>query len=248
MARLRAVVDSLDGIDESLRELYTEREDGKFALDAEGVEDVSGLKSALAKTKDELRKAKGRVPADFDPEKYEELLALQEEFQKGKLPEKQREEFDSLKQQLQEQHKKQTGQLEAKIERLQGALRKELVTARAASAIAAQKGSVRLLLPHVERYSNVLESDDGDFTPVVVDDKGHTRVNKDGEPMTYDELVAEMRASADFQGAFEGTGSSGGGASRSTAGGGSKTVVAAGDNSAFLANLEGIAKGEVEVR
>lgn len=48
---------------------------------------------------------------------------------------------------------------------------------------------------------------------------------------------------------FEGTGSSGGGASRSSGGaaGGSKSV-AADDASAFLANLEGIATGKVEVR
>jgi hypothetical protein len=48
---------------------------------------------------------------------------------------------------------------------------------------------------------------------------------------------------------FEGTGSSGGGAPKSAAGGGgSSRVVTAGDNDAFISNLEGIAKGTTEVR
>jgi len=48
---------------------------------------------------------------------------------------------------------------------------------------------------------------------------------------------------------FEGTGSSGGGASRSAGGAGSfRRTIPAGDNDAFLANLEQIATGKVQVR
>jgi hypothetical protein len=47
---------------------------------------------------------------------------------------------------------------------------------------------------------------------------------------------------------FEGSGSSGGGASKSAASGGGSRVVSRDDNQAFLNNIAGIAKGEVEVR
>ena len=77
----------------------------------------------------------------------------------------------------------------------------------------------------------------------------------DGQPMVrdrkgtpVDKYVAEV-LSKEYPEFFTGTGSSGGGASKSaqSASGGSH-VIPAGDNSAFLANLEGIAKGTVEVR
>jgi hypothetical protein len=247
MPKLQAVVESLDGIDENLRDLYVERDDGKYALDADGVEDVTGLKRSLQAARADAAKARKRVPEDFDPERWEQLQALEEEFQKGKLSDKQREEFDSLKRQLQDQHKKELAKYEQRAAQLQDALRRELVTSRAAQALAKAKGSVKLLLPHIERHATVVEQD-GQFVPVVTDEQGHTRIGEGGNNMTFDELVAEMRASNDYAGAFEGTGSSGGGAVRSAAGGGGRNVVAAGDNDAFLAHLEQIAKGEVEVK
>ena len=247
MPKLKAVLDSLDGMDETLTSLYVQREDGKFQLDADGVEDVTGLKSALERVKRDLRDAKGRLPADFDPEKYQELLALQEEFSKGKLTEKQREEFENLKGQLAKQHEKEVTKLQTQLRDLQGALQHELVTSRATQAIAGKRGSVKLLLPHLERQSNVQEVN-GKYTPVIVDPDGNVRYGKGDVPMTYEELLDEMLEDDAFKGAFEGTGSSGGGATRSTAGGGSKRVVAAGDNSAFISNLEAIAKGEVKVQ
>lgn len=247
MAKLQAVVDSLEGIDEALHGLYVERDDGKYVLDAEGVEDVRGLKSALEKVKRDLREAKGKVPEDFDPDRWSKLLELEEEFQKGALTDKQREQFENLKQQMQEQHKKERGKDKERIERLEKALRQELVTARGTAALANAKGAVKMLLPHIERFATVVEQD-GQYVPVITDERGNPRIGTDGENMTFDELVAEMRSSKDFASAFEGTGSSGGGAQRSTAGGGPKTVVAADDNAAFLANLEDIAKGKVEIQ
>ena len=247
MPKLQAVVDSLDDIDEALRELYVARDDGTFALDADGVEDVTGLKRALKAARAEAARAKQRTPEDFDPDRWEQLQAMEEEFQKGKLSDKQREEFDNLKRQLQDQHKKELAKYEDQLAQVRQALHKELVTSRATQALADAKGSVRMLLPHIERSAKVIEQD-GKFVPVIVDDDGHTRIGEGGNNMTFDEMVSEMRANKDFAGAFEGTGSSGGGAVRSAAGGGGRNVVAAGDNDAFLANLESIAKGEVEVK
>jgi hypothetical protein len=59
--------------------------------------------------------------------------------------------------------------------------------------------------------------------------------------------VDEMKTDPEFAVLFPGTGSSGGGASKSISGAGGGKTIQAGDNASFIANLEKIAKGEVKV-
>src|SRR5689334_18279239 len=61
MPKLAAVLDSIDALDAALQPLYTRGDDGKYRLDAEGVEDVSGLKNALAAQKEAARLAKEKA-------------------------------------------------------------------------------------------------------------------------------------------------------------------------------------------
>lgn len=77
---LKAVVEKIEDVAEPLREHYTEGSDGKFHLAAEGVEDVSGLKSALKKER-ESREAAEKAVKDvskqwegMDPKEMRELL------------------------------------------------------------------------------------------------------------------------------------------------------------------------------
>ena len=62
---LPATVDRLEDLPEAVREHYVATEDGRFRLDAEGVEDVAGLKSALEKER-AARKALKAELADRD--------------------------------------------------------------------------------------------------------------------------------------------------------------------------------------
>ncbi|WP_420562615.1 hypothetical protein [Thalassobaculum sp.] len=73
---LPAYVDDLDALPEAVRAHYVQTEDGRWRLDAEGVEDVSGLKSALEKERAERKALKAElaaltggeeVPAEPDP-------------------------------------------------------------------------------------------------------------------------------------------------------------------------------------
>lgn len=88
MAKLKAVLETLDGLDEGLKGLYVEQE-GKFVLDAEGV-DNSGLKSALEKERKAARDAEAKRKEfeskykDIDPDRYAELLKAQEEAEANK--------------------------------------------------------------------------------------------------------------------------------------------------------------------
>lgn len=75
----------------------------------------------------------------------------------------------------------------------------------------------------------------------------------DGKPMlksrpgtVVDKYIAEELIKV-YPEWYQGSGSSGGGASKSTGGAGGTRVVTPGDNDAFIANIEGIAKGEVQV-
>lgn len=76
----------------------------------------------------------------------------------------------------------------------------------------------------------------------------------DGKPMLRDRPGIEIEKyvsdelKKEYPEFYNGSGSSGGGASKSNAGGvGTTKTVAADDSASFLANLEGIAKGEVAV-
>ncbi len=65
---LKVKVATLDGLDEPIRALYIKAPSGDgYILDADGVEDVTGLKNTLDRQKDELKEFKGLVS------KYKEL-------------------------------------------------------------------------------------------------------------------------------------------------------------------------------
>lgn len=89
MAKLQAVLESLDEVPEGFRELYVEA-DGKYRLDADGVDalvDTSGLKNALAAERKAAKDAKAALAKydGVDPEKYAELKAASEAAEAQKL-------------------------------------------------------------------------------------------------------------------------------------------------------------------
>lgn len=91
---LKAVLDSLDAVPEAQREFYKKHDDGKFRLDAEGVEfeeNVRGLKSALEKERDEKKTTAQKYRelqeqlGDLDPVKAREALKKLQELEDKKL-------------------------------------------------------------------------------------------------------------------------------------------------------------------
>lgn len=86
MAKLKAVLDSLEGVDDAVKGLYVER-DGKHYLDAEGVEDVSGLKSSLEKQKREAKEAREALKRydGIDPEEFQRLKEAADAAEAKKL-------------------------------------------------------------------------------------------------------------------------------------------------------------------
>lgn len=89
---LKAVLDSLDGVPEALHEHYKKDDaSGKYRLEADGVEDVSGLKSALEKERtghktmaQQLKDLKEQL-GDLDPVKAREALKKLQDLEDKKL-------------------------------------------------------------------------------------------------------------------------------------------------------------------
>jgi hypothetical protein len=224
-AALKLAVDSLDGMDEATKAFYVE-DNGKFKLAVDGLEDTSGLKSALQKERRdraELEKKVKRWDAlGKSDDEISELLKRHEETQQTEAERKG--EWDKLRAQMNEKHAAEIKARDEKLTAKDKAVAKYLIDSAATAAIAEAQGNARLLLPHVQQHVRVVE-EGGEFIVRVVDAKGDPRVNAKGEHLTISELVAEMRQSEDFGAAFKGAGHSGGGTPPGNSNGGTPTNI-----------------------
>ena len=207
---LKFTLDTLEGVDESVRALYTEK-DGKFVLGIEGLpqaEDVSGLKS---KVEELLGEKKAAEKARKDAEEQARLEREEAARKSGNVEELEKswtEKFNRREAEL-------SGQLESTNSALQGQIR-DLTVGRTATDIAttlAIPGSAKALLPHIERRLSV-EQRDGKPTVVVLDASGKLSAS------TLDELKAEFTNDPAFGPLIAGSKASGGGAGGAGKGGG----------------------------
>ena len=210
---LKAILDSLEGVPEALHEHYTKTDDGKFRLDAEGVEDVTGLKSALDKERQERKAAKEKHESykDVDLEEYQTLKkeATDRKEKKlldsGKVEElivertaRMKADYDKQVSTLHEQLQTQTSQLEA--------LLVDNVLTAAANKAGVETSALEDVL---RRGREIYKVADGQALPLNND---QVIIGKDGKsPMGMDEWLGELASSAPHL--FKT--SSGGGASHS---------------------------------
>jgi hypothetical protein len=196
------------------------------------------------KAKDALKNYDGVDPAEFKTLKE----AAAEAERKKAASEG---DFKALEKQLIDRHTAELGVKDAKIGKLNKALEKRLIDAKLAESLAkheAEPTMLKLLQLEGRQYVRVRETDD-DYEEYVVDAKGNPLIaDGKGTAMTVDDLVVQ-RLKTDYPAAFKGSGSSGGGASKSTPGGsGGVKVIAAGDKKGFIDNLADIASGKAQVR
>ena len=223
----------------------------EYLLDAEGVEDVTGLKNNSQKLLNEktiLETKLREFQALGDPVKAKEAVKKIAELEEKRLREEG--DFKKIQEQTIARHAEEMLVKDGEIGKLNGNLSKLLIDNTATAAITAAKGKLRVLLPHVKAQMKVVRNEaTGEPEAVVVDASGTPRIaSGSGARMTVADLVGELQKDADFGGAFEASGSTGGGArsSAKTGTGGAKTV-AVNDQSALNTNLAAIAKGEVKV-
>jgi hypothetical protein len=193
---LKLTLDSLDGVDEGLKSLYTEH-DGKFRLAVDGLEDTSGLKSALEKERKARRDAEARAKSALSAEEMEEIERLRDEAAKAKGA-------DEIVKQVNARHQK---DIEARNKREQSLVEKlqdKTLKEAALDVMSQHKANAKLLMPHFREAVRV-EEVDGEFQVVP----------KSGASL--DEWVGSMKTT--FPEAFADSGKSGGGASGGGAGG-----------------------------
>lgn len=219
---------------------------------AEVDELVKGLKTNQQEAIKEAKKAKEALKGydGVDPEEFKRLKKAAEEAEEKRA--KGEGDWKALEDQLKQRHAQEMEKATAESKRLRSSLESHLIDAEAVRALAEHSDSPSLLLPHVRGRMKVIEQD-GEFFARVVDEKGNVRIgNAQGAPMSLSELIEEMKQDKTYAPAFRGTGSSGGGASKSAAGSGGAKVLTVGGSSVlgkdFALNAEKIAKGEMEVR
>jgi hypothetical protein len=207
---LKFQLDTLDGVDESVRALYTEK-DGKFVLGIEGLpqqEDVTGLK---AKVDELLGEKKAAEKARKDAEEAARLEREEAARKSGNVEE--------LEKSWSEKYNRREAELNGLLEQERGSLGgqiRDLTVGRTATDIAAAlaiPGSAKALLPHIERRLSV-ELRDGKPTVVVLDQAGKLSA------ATLDELKAEFTNDTAFAPLIAGSKASGGGAAGAGNGGG----------------------------
>lgn len=211
-------------------------------------------RDAIRANRDEVLKEKKEAAKrlkeyeGLDPQKYRELETAAAEAERKKAAAEG--DFKSLESQLKTLHKQELDGKEQKIGKLTKAVEKRAIRAELQAALVKAKAMpdmLDLLVERGERSARMKETDD-DYVAYIADDKGNQLVSDgSGTPMDFDTFV-EQKLKVQYPRAFEGSGASGGGASRSAPSGGGSKVITSGDNSAFIANLVDIAAGKTQVR
>lgn len=199
---LKAVLDSLDGVPEGLREHY--QQDGDvYRIRVDGYDDT-GLKATLDDLKgknDRLRERLASVPDDFDVAELQELRKMRQTVDDEKA--RAAGDWDKLRGDMEARHAKELEGYKAESQRLVGQLDQIIAKDAATAALADAGARVGAMLPHVlNRVSVVVE--DGNRKAVAQ--------GLDGESTDIAGLVGQMReAGEDWDWGFVSSGASGGG-------------------------------------
>jgi len=219
MPKLKAVVDSIEEVEEQFRPLYQQDEkDSKFYLDADvDPREISSLRKEAADRRKALQELKGKIPEDFDAEEWKRLKAETKKREKEREDaerEKQRREgdFEAREKKLVERHEQELKAEREKAVKYQRQRDKAIMDDAARAAIHSAKGRANLLLPHVLKRLAVQENSQGEAELMVLDEHGDPAVaDGRGTSLSLPKLIDEFKASDEFGVAFEGSGASGGG-------------------------------------
>jgi hypothetical protein len=222
----------------------------------EEVDAILAEKDALKANRDEAlteaKKAKAalRNYDGVDPAEYQRLKQASEDAERKRAAAEG--DFKALEKQLVERHTAELAQRDTKLTKAMKALEQRAIRSELQAALVkagAFPDELDLLVERGERYARMKETDDG-FEAFIADERGNPLVaDGKGTPMDFGTFV-EQKLKATYPRLFQGSGSSGGGATKSAAGGsgGSPQTIVAGDARAWNDHLEAIAKGEINVQ
>lgn len=232
---LDSIVEDINQVDESVRSFYKETEHG-YMLDVAprggfALENVEGLKSALGKERaratdlsNQVRNFEGIDPVEVRS-KMDRLAEL-EAIDPAKQDEKTQAQIKAMQDQLVSRHQAELQEATSVTGKYKSQLEQILVDDRAKDAILKAGGdekTIAFMLHEVKSKIRVQETENGQFTTVVVDSAGNPRIgDSSGSPMTVAQLVADMKNGPEsdlWAAAFPGRNKSGGGRPSDTQGG-----------------------------
>lgn len=185
------------------------------------VENVENLKSALGKERTERKsfeKKYNKLSEQFKDvdleelqsdlssykEKYEKLSTIDPESEAAKLAEEKikaaeekiSKKLEQKQKEWQKLHDTEVGSREDKIKNLTSQLKNLMVDNVATNALV-EAGIVQehleLILPKVTGAMRLVESENGELTPEIIDAEGSARVRSDGQNMTVKDLIPELQ-------------------------------------------------------
>lgn len=232
LGALSLTVDDIATVPEAQRSLYVEK-DGKHHLDVTGIEDTSGLKSALQKERDAVKEAKRlqkEIEARYegiDPDKVKSMMAKFENDDEakliaaGKIDEVVSKRTEKLRIELQKQVDVAKGETKAAADRAGKFSQRVLDNHIRAAAIKA--GLHAHAVEDALFRARILFSLDEAGEAIQIDSEGKPTLGKDGKtPFTPAEWLESMKENAPHW--FPAGGSGGGGGGGSKDAGGVKTI------------------------
>lgn len=226
MDQLNFEVESLDAIDDALKPLYAEADDGKFRLKVEGLpkpEDNSGLKSALEKERQRARKVDDYEKLGKTPDEIRELLEREAKAEEERR--KKAGDFEAIRKQDREAFDKEKADLVNERDAARASERSAIISHQLTAALAKAGATEDGLEFLPERLSGriKIETVDGKRVTKIMQADGETPMaGSSAQGMaTFEDLAKE--ASTKHPGLFKSERPGGGGTppNKGTAGGGS---------------------------
>jgi len=228
---LKLILDSLEEADDAVKGLYVEK-DGKFHLDVTGIEDTSGLKSALQKEREAARQERQRAKEledrfkDIDPDRVRDMMAKLDKdgeaslIAAGKIDEVVSKRSEKLRAELMKQIEEATAKTEA--EKARANKFSQRVLDNSIRAAAAKAGLHAGAIEDALFRARTMFSLDDDGNAVQMDDGGRPVLGKDGKsPFTPMEWLEGMKDTAPH---WFPAGAAGGGATGNRDAGNGKTI------------------------
>ncbi|MFW6084878.1 MAG: hypothetical protein ACODAA_06665 [Gemmatimonadota bacterium] len=254
MAKLQAVIGSLDDLDESLHDFYEKGDDGKFYLNVHGVDAMPAVRG-LKQNKQELLAEKKELQEKLDALDVtpEELTKLRERAEAAgdEDVEKVREEYERKLEAVRTQAKKEVEGAKSEAEKAVQAARNYAIDAEIGRALNEAEGEPALL-SHIMREkmdARIREGDRLAFDVVVLGEDGEPKIkDSNANPFTAVDLATELKGNPKYQGAFKSSGTTGSGSDPTNRGGGDTGGATKSfdrsDPRAWGEHAEGVAKGE----
>lgn len=208
--KAKLVAEEFEKLDEGLRAFYKTAADGAYVLDAEGVEDVTGLKRALdevradrTKLREEIKNVRSKY-GDVDPDEAKRAISEMQQLHdkklldEGKVEELIQKRVERMRLEHENQLKardKRSLEIEEENKKLSSRLSEVLIDTSLTSAATAAKVRPTAIPDVINRGRQVWRLDGNDPKPMQSD--GTVIIGKDGKsPLTMDEWLSSLQQTA----------------------------------------------------